>query len=157
MAEQSNLNRFIKDIQSYYSNKINSMKKQQFYAIAGEIIVSDIQENIFDKLGSGDSVRTWKGETVNWPDLAKSTIKQRMRGSKGERKSWPPPLGLVLQRTGDLRASVFYTAKETGVEVSFSQDYGKYLHERFPFMFLSRTALENIQKAYILWAGKQMG
>lgn len=156
--ENSNVDIFVSKLTKHYSDVIRKMDMKQFYSIAGEIIVSDIQENVFDKLGYGNNAtQSWDGSTVKWPDISLSTKRQRMRGSKVERKSWPPPSGLILQRTGDLRASVFYQADSQSVTVSFSQNYGKYLHERFPFVFLTKSAFEEIQRTFILWAGKQMG
>jgi hypothetical protein len=130
-----------------------------FNNAVGEIVVSDIKRNVFDRLGyPTKTILAWNNKQVSWPLLALSTLTQRMHGSRkkgskqwNEKSSWPPPKGLRLQRTGQLRESIFYSLSSSGVVISAGVNYARYLQPRFPFLILTMSAMEEIAEQLALF------
>lgn len=130
----------------------NNVDLHEFHQRVGEVVVSDIKRNVFDKLGYPSStILNYQGKAVAWPSLALSTILQRTAGRRRrnsrqwiEKPSWPPPKGLRLQRTGQLRESIFYSLTPTGVVISAGVNYARTLQPRFPFLILTQNAMEEI-------------
>jgi hypothetical protein len=134
-----------------------------FNNAVGEIVVSDIKRNVFDKLGyPSNTILAWNNKQVSWPLLALATMTQRVHGSRkkgskqwNEKPSWPPPKGLLLQRTGQLRESIFYSLTSTGVVISAGVFYARFLQLRFPFLILTMSAMEEIaEQAGVFFAIK---
>jgi hypothetical protein len=123
-----------------------------FHQRVGEVVVSDIKRNVFDKLGyPSNTLLDYQNKAVSWPSLALSTMMQRTAGMRkakskqwSEKPSWPPPKGLRLQRTGNLRESINFRSTPNGVSIGSGMFYGKYLQARFPFLILTQSAMEEI-------------
>jgi hypothetical protein len=134
-----------------------------FNNAVGEIIVSDIKRNVFDKLGyPSNTILAWNNKQMSWPLLSLATMTQRVRGSRkkgskqwNEKPSWPPPKGLRLQRTGQLRESIFYSLTSQGVVISTGVNYARYLQPRFPFLILTMSAMEEIAEQAAMFFAKQ--
>ena len=159
MTIDVDLNEVAEAIQKFYGN----INLTAFYTRVGEVVVSDIKRNVFDKLGyPSNAVMNYNNKAVRWPTLALSTMLQRMAGSKAkkskqykEKPSWPPPKGLVLQRTGFLRETINYQMRTDGVTIGSGAFYGKYLQARFPFLILTQTAMEEIAEQFRLFLEKR--
>jgi phage gpG-like protein len=123
-----------------------------FHQRVGEVVVSDIKRNVFDRLGyPTNTLLDYQNKAISWPSLALSTILQRTAGMRkgkskqwNEKPSWPPPKGLRLQRTGNLRESINFRTTPNGVSIGSGMFYGKYLQARFPFLILTQSAMEEI-------------
>lgn len=142
------IGQFIRDVEREVGSYFIEQNWQKFYRIAGEVIVSDIQSNVFQRLGHPfETMLDYTGQAVQWQDIKLSTKLGRRRGNRGvnrEPVTWP---GLVLQRRGNLVKSIFFELTANGVEIGFGMDYGKYLLPRWRFLFLSANAVDEIELA----------
>jgi len=158
MQIELNLNEVTQAVMKIYGN----IDLSGFYQRVGETVVSDIKRNVFDKLGyPTNTILNFQNKAIAWPTLALSTIMQRTAGMKkaksnqwNEKPSWPPPIGLRLQRTGHLRESINFRTSSNGVSIGAGMYYAKYLNTRFPFMILTQTAMEEIANQARLFFGR---
>ena len=154
----------LKELETAIRNTIEELVNinvKDIYPAVGEVVYSDIIRN-FDMLGRGNTVTLYDNTTLTWPDIKDTTKAQRYAGSRDssgrflEKPSWPPPRGYILQRTGDLRSSIFYENVGNHLRFGYSVDYGDYLFDRFNFLFVSRDALEDILDIATMFFQKKM-